>query len=267
MSNLTHKIVILSLLLTCLIACSNQDRHSTDSANQSPLILESDTVYASQKLLIIKVSTNTYKHVSFLNTESWGKVPCNGMLILNNNEAVIFDTPIDNESTSELINFTQSNKNAKILAVVPTHFHIDCIGGLDTVSKLNIPILVNSRTLDSLTNDSSSWKLTANTFNTNHKISIGTKEVEISFIGEGHTYDNCIGYFADDNALFGGCLVKEFGAGKGNLADANTLAWSNTIRSLQEKYPNVKIVIPGHGEHGDTSLLSYTINLFDKTSP
>jgi metallo-beta-lactamase class B len=84
----------------------------------------------------------------------------------------------------------------------------------------------------------------------------------VSFFGEGHTKDNVVGYFPDDKAVFGGCLIKEVGSGKGNLEDANVAEWSQTVSKVKQFYPEAKIVIPGHGETGGTELFDYTIKLF-----
>ena len=62
--------------------------------------------------------------------------------------------------------------------------------------------------------------------------------------------------------LFGGCLIKELEASKGYLGDAYVPQWSETVQRVKEAYPDVKIVIPGHGAYGDTALLNYTIKLF-----
>jgi metallo-beta-lactamase class B len=62
--------------------------------------------------------------------------------------------------------------------------------------------------------------------------------------------------------MFGGCLIKELGAGKGYLGDANVVAWSSTVEKVKKAYPNVKVVVPGHGAYGNIKLLDYTINLF-----
>jgi metallo-beta-lactamase class B len=71
-----------------------------------------------------------------------------------------------------------------------------------------------------------------------------------------------IGYFPDGNAVFGGCLIKEMNATKGFLGDANLTAWPETVQKLKQKYPNTKIVIPGHGKSGGSELFDYTIQLF-----
>jgi metallo-beta-lactamase class B len=92
---------------------------------------------------------------------------------------------------------------------------------------------------------------------------VGDKKVYLGFFGEGHTKDNTIAYFPNDNILFGGCLIKGVDAGKGNLEDANLAAWSATVQNVKNNYPKVKTVIPGHGRLGGIELLDYTIQLFE----
>ena len=69
-----------------------------------------------------------------------------------------------------------------------------------------------------------------------------------------------IGYFPEDKAIFGGCLIKEIDASKGYLGDANVNAWSETIEKIRQKYPEVEIVIPGHGSTGGKELLPRPIS-------
>ena len=64
--------------------------------------------------------------------------------------------------------------------------------------------------------------------------------------------------------LFGGCLIKAQGAGKGNLADADVEAWPVTVKSVKERFKHAHTVVPGHGKHGGTDLLDYTITKFSE---
>ena len=69
-----------------------------------------DTVYQSDQLIITRLAKHSYVHTSYLYTNSFGKVPCNGMIVLNKNEAVVFDTPANDTSTTELINWIENGK-------------------------------------------------------------------------------------------------------------------------------------------------------------
>jgi metallo-beta-lactamase class B len=57
--------------------------------------------------------------------------------------------------------------------------------------------------------------------------------------------DNVVGYFPKDEIMFGGCLIKELGATRGYLGDANLKAWSSTVLEVKARYPKVKIVVLG----------------------
>jgi len=57
-------------------------------------ITEKDPSHQSQTLTIQKVTDHVYQHISYLNTDSFGKVACNGMVVFAKNEAIIFDTPL-----------------------------------------------------------------------------------------------------------------------------------------------------------------------------
>ena len=81
--------------------------------------------------------------------------------------------------------------------------------------------------------------------------------------GEAHTRDNIITWVPSERTIFGGCMVKSMNAGKGNLADANVNAWSDTVRKVKSLCPTATLVIPGHGDAGGTELLDFTIRLFE----
>lgn len=217
--------------------------------------------YVTETLEIHKISDHVYQHISFLNTESFGKVDCNGMIVFDQGEAIIFDTPADNETSTELISWVENELHATIKAIIPTHFHADCLGGLDAFHQKGIPSYANNLTIELAR--SGDKTLPENGFDNLLELEVGNKKVIAEFNGEGHTRDNVIGYVPDEKVIFGGCLIKTLNASKGNLEDANTDSWSATVAKLKDKYPDTKQVIPGHGKLGGTDLLDYTVQLFE----
>jgi len=182
------------------------------------------------------------------------------MIVIDNCEAIVFDTPINNLVSSELINWIQNTLGYKLKAVVVSHFHADCLGGLHEFHKQEIPSYAANRTIKLA-------KITEviapqNGFDKSLELMVGNKKVMNEFLGEGHTKDNIISYFPSEKVLFGGCLIKSVGSGKGNLEDANINEWPNTVEKVKMKYRTSKIIIPGHGKVGDKILLDYTIELF-----
>ncbi len=216
--------------------------------------------FTSKNLKIEKIGDQVYQHTSYLNTESFGRVACNGMIVFDGKEAVIFNTTTDDASSAELINWVQKSLHCKIKAIIPTHFHADCLGGLAEFHKRGIPSYASNTTIQLA--QSKNVTVPKNGFADVFEWQVGSKKVLAEFVGEGHTRDNVIGYFPDEKIMFGGCLIKEVGASKGNLEDANVLAWPATVANVKTKHPEVQLIVPGHGKSGGMELLDYTIKLF-----
>lgn len=223
---------------------------------------ENILVYQSESLLIYRMSGQVYRHVSYLDTETWGKVPCNGMIVDCQHESLVIDTPTDNKTSLELINWIRESLKSKIIAIVPAHYHEDNLGGLNEFHRQGISSYASYRTIQICKDKNLSQPL--NGFDNYLELKVGKEKVDIIFLGEGHTCDNIIAYLPTEKIMFGGCLVKSIGASKGNLEEANTQEWPKTIRKALEKYPDIKEVIPGHGEPGGIELLNYTIKLFEE---
>lgn len=221
---------------------------------------KTDVVYKSETLKIISISENSFVHVSYLQTNDFGKVACNGMIYLKNNEAVVFDTPTDAQVSKELLHWMTEEKKALIKAVVINHFHVDCLASLTTFHKAKIPSYANKETIALAKNDGVIVPQIG--FELQHELEVGGEQIINRHFGEAHTKDNIISYIPSEELIFGGCQVKSLNASKGNLEDSNTDSWSNTVQNIKDHYPNLKVVVPGHGSFGSTELLDYTIELF-----
>lgn len=248
MKLLTKTLFVLIISLS-LLNCYSQNKS-----------FKSKTIYKTKTLEIIQISENAFVHISFLQTNDFGNVPCNGLIVKNNNEIIIFDTPTNNDSSDELINWANNTFHSKIIAVLPTHFHNDCLGGLKSFHNHKIPSYANAKTIELAKQNN--YEIPQNGFENSLILKIGTETIIAKFFGEGHTKDDVVIYFPSEKILFGGCLIKEVNANKGYLGDANILEWSNTVKKVKKEYPDVKIVIPGHGKFGNQKLLDYTIDLF-----
>ncbi|MBM1108115.1 subclass B1 metallo-beta-lactamase [Aurantibacter crassamenti] len=217
--------------------------------------------YTSETLKIMPISENSFVHISYLNTNDFGKVACNGLLYIKNNEAIVFDTPTSNEVSDELLKWITEVKNADVKAIVVNHFHYDCLGGLDAFHKAKIPSYANNLTIDLAR--ANKYTLPQIGFEVKNELEIGGEKIVNSYFGEAHTKDNIIHYIASEELIYGGCMIKSLNASKGNLEDANTNEWSITVQKIKDHYPNLKTIVPGHGAIGDSELLDYTIALFN----
>lgn len=242
--------VWLTLVLLTSLTCSAQKRNS----------FKAKEVLKSDSLIITQLSENTFEHTTYLKTNDFGNVPCNGLIVRDGSEVVIFDTPTSNTGSATLIFWVEGILHCKVNAIIPTHFHNDCLAGLSTFHEKNIPSYASFKTIELA--KTNGYTVPQNGFADSLELTVGTEKIFVKFFGEGHTRDNVVGYFSKENVLFGGCLIKEIGASKGFLGDANVAAWSGTVEKIKQEYPNVKVVVPGHGEYGNKKLLDYTIRLF-----
>lgn len=219
--------------------------------------------FASDNLKIKSLGENVFVHISYLSTNDFGKVDCNGMIYLNGDEAIVFDTPTNDQAATELINWIEATQGKKLKAVVVTHFHEDCLGGLTSFHHNGTKSYASNKTI-ALARNANVAVLPGSGFDHQMEFSIGNETVAATFYGAGHTEDNIVGYVPQEKTLFGGCLLKTMNADQGYLGDANIPEWPKTVEIIKKDLPDLKIVIPGHGNPGGKELLDYTIQLFQK---
>ena len=128
-------------------------------------------------------------------------MPCNGLVVRNSNETIVFDTPTNDTSAAELIKWINDSLKCKINAIVPTHFHDDCLGGLNAFHTNAIPSYANVKTLELAA--AKNYTVPQNSFTDSVVLNIGNEKAIVKFFGEGHTKDNVVGYFPSDHILFG----------------------------------------------------------------
>ncbi|MBL7817907.1 MAG: subclass B1 metallo-beta-lactamase [Saprospiraceae bacterium] len=214
---------------------------------------------------ITQLTANTFVHITYLQTTSFGKVACNGLIFRNKDEAIIFDTPSNDTVANELIDWVEKQLRCQVKGIVVNHFHNDCLGGLKAFHKRNVLSHANSKTIELA--QKQQVEVPQNGFEGKQELWLGDKKIINQFYGSGHTHDNIVSYIPSENVLFGGCLIKAVGADFGYLGDADVKEWSNTVKKVKEAIPTLKFVVPGHGKAGGTELLDYTIQKFKDKKP
>jgi metallo-beta-lactamase class B len=216
--------------------------------------------YETHSLIIQPLSPNTFVHISYLQTETFGKVACNGLIFKVQDEAFIFDTPTNDSVSLELIQWVETQLKCRIKGIVINHFHEDCLGGLKAFHQKQIPSFAYTKTIDFARK--AGFEVPQNGFEKQQILTLGKQKIINQFYGEGHTLDNIVSYVPSEKVLFGGCLIKAVGAGFGNLNDANPKVWSKTVAAIKTQLPDLQYVVPGHGNAGGMELLDYTIQKF-----
>jgi metallo-beta-lactamase class B len=218
------------------------------------------TLVVNDDIQLIHLQDSVFVHVSWENSPQFGRFPSNGLIIINSGEAVMVDTPMDTLKTRILTEYVEDNLNAKMTKLIIGHYHNDCMGGLEFIQTRGIESIANAMTIDKCRE--LNLPVPSVGFSDSLAIDFHGEKIICRYFGGGHTIDNITVWLPNQNILFGGCLVRSaISRGLGNLADAVVSEWDNTIMRVYETYPDAKYVVPGHGETGDTWLLTHTFQL------
>ncbi len=217
-------------------------------------------VSAQENLQITELIPNFYIYTTY-KTLNGTPFPSNGMyFITENKEAVLIDTPWDENQTIPLLDSIKRRHHASVIACLVTHSHDDRTAGLDYLKELGIPTFSTQKTYETC-------MLKKERFADNHFFSDTTFNFSnISFTtffpGEGHSPDNIVLYFKEQRLLYGGCFIKSCDSqGLGNLSDADTSSWKKAMKKVKRKYKNVQYVIPGHFGWNCNSSVQHTLRL------
>jgi len=214
----------------------------------------------------------------------------NSLLVrVGEKDFVLADTPIENTGSHALVEWLRETYGDVNLTVINCHFHIDCLGGNYYMLSQGFPVYASDMTLKLFEEDKENIiPRMLNGLNDPEMIDIvknlqlappnhifkaeegltlhfDWEDVEIYYPGPAHTEDNVVVYFPTQNILFGGCMVKGFEFNNlGYLAHANVNEWPESAQNLLDKYPDANIVVPGHGAHGDMTMVNHTLNLLKR---
>jgi len=223
--------------------------------SSSPIILDKD-------LSIIPINESLFIHRSWMTFTGHGRVGSNGLIYISDKAAIVMDTPVNDTLSNLLTEWLTKEMGVTIKGVIINHFHVDCLGGLNAFHQLGVPSYATKRCQRFAKKEG--VVVPKNGFRKTKKLKVGSKAIWCGYFGKAHTSDNLVVYIPEEQALFGGCMLKSLKAGKGNLNDASVKKWSQTIRKIKATYPNLKIVVPGHGKAGGIDLLDYTMDMFDR---
>ena len=212
----------------------------------------------SKKFRIEKLSNNVYQHISYKRVEPWGLIGASGLIIINGSEAHLIDTPWTTKATKQLIKWAES-KGLTVKSAVVTHFHEDASGDIPLLNDLKIETYATSLTnklLKENKKEVSSNVISSDTFEFIDSVA------SVFYPGAGHSEDNVVVWLPKEKILFGGCFVKSLhNKTLGYTGDANIDEWPNSIQKVINRYPDIELVVPGHGKAGGVSLLTHTQKL------
>jgi len=205
----------------------------------------------SDNLILTKLTDQTYIHTCDNN---------NGIVHVNNGEAIIVSTPDSDIETQNLIDWTIENLHSKIIGYIIDRWHPDAMEGLDIVQKNGIKTYAYELTRTIA--EEKGLPVPEIGFDPKLELKVGSDKIICHFLGAAHTDDGIVVWIPKEKILFGGNEIRNYNGWVGNIGDANLNAWATTIEKVKQAYGTAKIVVPGHGRYGGPELIDYTIELF-----
>ena len=219
-----------------------------------------DTIRITPDLELVRISDHTLIHISFSEMPGFGRVGSNGVVFYDASEAVLFDTPADDDLTQQLVEWLRDSLGLKFTAFVPNHWHADCMGGLGYLKSRKIRSYAN--TLTQQIAREKKLPVPDTGFTDSLILRLGRKEIRCHFPGAAHSTDNIVIWIPSEKILFPGCICKSSDAGNlGNTADGDLAAYSATVEWIINKFQDASTIIPGHGAPGGPELLTHTLSL------
>ncbi len=273
-------------LILIIIVCILISRH----AKAQPEIQKAKQTKINDELYYNRISDDVYLITHYF--PYWGGNSL--VVLLQDKQAVLIDTPYDGAATESLLDWITSSFGDLQLHAIVTGFHQDNLGGNELLIKRNIPVYGMDLTAQLVKSEGESFKKVILESVENHEnkmyferfealvltppnhiidlkkgsseiIEIGSKEFEFFYPGETHTADNSVVYIHENELLFGGCMIRAMADTRpGYIAYANMDEWPVSVELVLKKFPRAKIVVPGHGFEGNFELLQHTIDILNE---
>lgn len=227
-----------------------------------------ELISVSKDLQIRQIDADVWVHTTWHVMADQRRLSSNGLIVRDGERLTLIDTGWGAAPTQELVDWISRDLKLPIARLIPTHHHDDRIGGWPVLAKLGVPLLATPQTLSLSASENITQPLdpALTTLTENQAIPLGP--VEVFAPGPAHSPDNLMIWLPKQAILFGGCAVKAGDATSlGNIAEADFEGWPLAMQRAQQRYPQARIVVPGHGELGDRSLLAHTLDLLKAETP
>jgi len=209
------------------------------------------------ELTISHLTGDFYIYTTY-NTYKGNQISANGMYLVTNHGVVMFDTPWDTTQFQPLLDSIKLRHNKNVMLCIATDFHADRTGGLEYYRKQGIKTYTTKQIDEFCVKKG--MKRAEFLIHTDTSFTIGQYTFQTYFPGQGHTAVNIVVWFKKEKILYGGCLIKSVDDDDlGYLGDANVKDYATTIKNVQQKCPNPKFVIVGHGDWTNINSLGHTL--------
>lgn len=224
-----------------------------------------ERITVSDDITAVCLTDSIYLYTATAKIEGYGLVPSNGLIVMCRGEAILLDTPVNDAQTETLVGWIADSLHARVVGFVPNHWHSDCMGGLGYLHRRGVKSYASELTRDFAAREGK--PVPEQGFVDSLILDLHGIPVCCYYLGGGHTADNIAVWLPQQQILFAGCMVKDSSANVlGNISEAVMEEWPATIDRIATRFPDVRIVVPGHGACGGAELLRHTQKLIEAKS-
>ena len=208
---------------------------------------------------IVPLAEGVWLHQATHETEDWGRVSSNGLIVEDGERLIVIDTAWGTENSQALMRRIEVTMKRPVTDLIITHFHGDSMAGWEVFKAAGATVWVTRQSL-ALAQEQQPEAFQVIDPEVGQQFGVGS--VSVFYPGPAHAPDNVVVWVPRAEVLFGGCAVRsEVATNLGNTGDASIPQWAASIARVQAAFPSAKWVVPGHGKPGGAVLLAHTIKL------
>ena len=259
-------ILLTPILLTslALTACGKPETPTLQKASD-PKAEALEAATQDYPILLQEIADGVWVHTSTYTFPGGNIVPSNGLVIEDGEKLILVDTAWGEFATQALLAKIKSVTGKEVGKLIITHHHHDRLAGVDLLERMGVSVFTHPDAPGLSAQKGTPIPDTSVAALKNPESRTKSGAVEIAYPGPGHAHENLVVYVPSAKILFGGCLVRGNDQnGLGNLEDADVKAWPKSLSWVKQTYPETRLVVPGHGQGADMSLIDKTLAMLAK---
>ena len=210
---------------------------------------------------VSELTEGVWMHTTWSTLDNGSRFLSNGLIARDQDGTLtLIDTAWGVEPTRALLDWMERQLGGLPARAIVTHFHDDSMGGTPVLAERGVEIVGSAVTLEVGRESGIPLPRPIPGLARGEGVTVGS--VEVFDPGPGHSPDNLVVWLPDHRVLYGGCAVRPGeSAGPGNTSDADLEHWPQAMRNIQNRYPDISVVVPSHGAPGGPELLEHTIRV------
>lgn len=211
---------------------------------------------------LFKINDSVWVHTSY-DEISGVLTPHNGLVVVTDQGLVLIDAPWTKKQMDSLEKLALQHFNSGFADAIITDAEPDQMDGIYCLADKGIRVTCLERVAGKA--DKLGCEPDTVLEGDEASVTCGDTDFEIYYPGECCSDDCTIVWIGKYNLLFAGDFVKEYGAHSlGQSGKAGSRTWPESLNNILSHYDNIEIVVPGHGQWGDATLIDYTLGLFEE---